>query len=830
MKNPFRLNPSSFRLGFAAVLGLSLAAVSPSAFAQTYDWNQTDTPNNWSNATNWNTTVPPAGGPSGASIVVNINTNIAATSTINLALTGDGFTAAKTVGILSIGDTDGTHASTLAAGTGGGSLIMDNGGSNAQINHISTGLGTDTISAPIFLNGSLDTSNAATLAMLINGNVSSNTAGLKTITNVGGGTGFFTFQTGVIGDGSGQVAVNQNSATSTLNLRGANTYTGGTTITAGNLIVNPTVADSVGGTAVGLTGNITFAGGSLEYGNDSIANGGTVGDYSTRFKSTGGNAILLDISGEFVTLGGGIDNTNVNGLNMTATPAVGGMTLNGTNSHSGGTIWSGGSAASLLNIGSVTALGTGTFDIGRGTIDNTSGSDMTLTNTVHMRSDINFAGSDNLEFTSDGTLGNSTGIGAAGSSQDFNIGANTLTVNGVLTDSGGTTSFNKLGAGTLVLTGANTFTGGVGATGIANGIVSVSSIGNSTTAGGLGQSTSLIAMGANTTVGQLTYTGAGETVVSQRAIKLVSGVGGATLDQSGTGLLKFTGNTTNPGLAATDQRKTLTLQGSTTGTGEYSGKLIDALAGNVGQTALSVVKQGTGTWTLSAANTYSGTTTVSAGTLLISNATGSGTGTGSVAVNAGTLGGTGFINPGNANGVTVASGAFIAPGASIGNLTIGMGNTTGKVDFTAGGDFKFELGAANANIGSIANSTSDLLLITGASTGDVLFGGGNNIDLLGTATAEGYYKLFDTDLNATTWTGLTLGAAVTGGNLIDTGLTASNFGGGFGGNLILADGSSGTSVGDIYLQIVPEPSTVILTGIGLAVALFGFRRRFGARA
>jgi autotransporter-associated beta strand protein len=76
----------------------------------------------------------------------------------------------------------------------------------------------------------------------------------------------------------------------------------------------------------------------------------------------------------------------------------------------------------------------------------------------------------------------------------------------------------------------------------------------------------------------------------------------------------------------------------------------------------SVTKAGAGTLTLTGANSYSGTTTVTSGTLVIANQSGSGTGTGAVGVTGGTLAGSGTI----AGEVTVGTGsgtggAFVAP-------------------------------------------------------------------------------------------------------------------------------------------------------------------------
>jgi autotransporter-associated beta strand protein len=74
-------------------------------------------------------------------------------------------------------------------------------------------------------------------------------------------------------------------------------------------------------------------------------------------------------------------------------------------------------------------------------------------------------------------------------------------------------------------------------------------------------------------------------------------------------------------------------------------------------------KTGTGTLTLTAANTYSGATTVSAGTLIASNTSGSATGGGAVNVNAGTLGGSGIIAGATTIGTGSGTGAFLAPAA-----------------------------------------------------------------------------------------------------------------------------------------------------------------------
>ena len=73
-------------------------------------------------------------------------------------------------------------------------------------------------------------------------------------------------------------------------------------------------------------------------------------------------------------------------------------------------------------------------------------------------------------------------------------------------------------------------------------------------------------------------------------------------------------------------------------------------------------KIGDGTLTLAGVNSYNGGTFVKAGTLRVTTASGSGTGTGPVSVDAGTLGGSGIIAGVVTVGTGGGSGAFLAPG------------------------------------------------------------------------------------------------------------------------------------------------------------------------
>jgi autotransporter-associated beta strand protein len=83
----------------------------------------------------------------------------------------------------------------------------------------------------------------------------------------------------------------------------------------------------------------------------------------------------------------------------------------------------------------------------------------------------------------------------------------------------------------------------------------------------------------------------------------------------------------------------------------------------------SLTKVGTGTFTLSGANTYTAGTTVQGGTLVLTNQTGSATGDSTVLVNSGMLGGSGTIAGSVLVGNGIDASGIIAPGEALGSTT-----------------------------------------------------------------------------------------------------------------------------------------------------------------
>jgi autotransporter-associated beta strand protein len=135
----------------------------------------------------------------------------------------------------------------------------------------------------------------------------------------------------------------------------------------------------------------------------------------------------------------------------------------------------------------------------------------------------------------------------------------------------------------------------------------------------------------------------------------------------------------------------------------FSGSIQDGSNGAGG----SLSKVGTGTLTLSGANTYTGNTTVSAGVLLASNRTGSATGTGNVAVNGGTLGGGGTIAGAVTVGTGSNSGAILQPGFGT-NKKVTM-TIQGLLTFNADATYSLGLKSPKAEI-----AANGVTIISGA--------------------------------------------------------------------------------------------------------------------
>jgi autotransporter-associated beta strand protein len=133
--------------------------------------------------------------------------------------------------------------------------------------------------------------------------------------------------------------------------------------------------------------------------------------------------------------------------------------------------------------------------------------------------------------------------------------------------------------------------------------------------------------------------GTGTGIALVRNLPATIALGGLT---GGTGT-QLQGDNSTGGAAVT-----YTIGGANTNT-EFDGVIKDGTAANV-----SLVKIGTGVLTLTNANTYTGPTTVSNGTLLVKGTLG----TGAVTVDGGTLGGSGTIG----GAITVQAGGVIQPG------------------------------------------------------------------------------------------------------------------------------------------------------------------------
>jgi fibronectin-binding autotransporter adhesin len=227
-------------------------------------------------------------------------------------------------------------------------------------------------------------------------------------------------------------------------------------------------------------------------------------------------------------------------------------------------------------------------------------------------------------------------------------------------------------------------------------------------------------------------------------------------------------------------------------------------------------KLGSGSLNLTANNTYTAGTTVNEGTLLVNNTSGSGTGTGAVTViSAATLGGSGTVGTGAA-AFNLNSGANLAPGNSVGTITLNVTNAT------LAGNYNFELGTAGSssttNGGSspgvlVANTNHDFVTITGSANIEGLTV--NPISL----TGSGFNNTLPYN-----WTILAATGGLSGVPTLGTpsGTQFGNLGGG-----VFTLTTDATSLNLVFTP-VPEPTTVLLIG-AIGVGFLRLRRRLIAK-
>jgi fibronectin-binding autotransporter adhesin len=500
-------------------------------------------------------------------------------------------------------------------------------------------------------------------------------------------------------------------------LSGANTYSGTTTINGGRLALSATgsVANSrvalatgatldisgltnggtsivsLGNTAAGQTGTVNLGANRLTLSNANASFGGVIqgtGGFTLSAGTqtltgantyTGGTAIdggTLLISGGG-TLGGTTGATTLSGgvldLGGTTQTQNGGLTLNGgtirngTLSSSGAfTFESGTIDAALTGFAGFDKTGAGTLTIN--VVSTYTGVTDIHGGTLAIGAGGSVAASSLIRLDTAGTTfdisagGNQTIQDLAGvSGSTVALGANTLTFGtgnsggfaGVINGTGGIT---KVGAGAITLSGVNAYTG---ATTIADGALAVGAGGSIASSSGV----------------DLTGSAAVFEAFSDQTINDLAGVAGSKVTVTGTNILTFgTANST-------------TFAGSFTGSG-------------------GLVKNGAGIFTLTGdSSAFTGSTTINAGTVALgSDAQPDASLGGDVTVVGGTLKGFGTIGGSLAN-----NGGIVAPGGSIGTLTVNGAFTQG-----ANGTLSIEVSPTAASklaVGGAASLDGKLALV-----------------------------------------------------------------------------------------------------------------------
>ncbi|HEX3149406.1 MAG TPA: autotransporter-associated beta strand repeat-containing protein, partial [Gemmataceae bacterium] len=541
-----------------------------------------------------------------------------ATSTLTLPGASGGFTGETFVTVDKNGSSNRFTPTIIGSGglvtNGIGAVIFDdtvtgtNYSGGITVNSGQTSVITTTASfgtGPITLTGGtfLPNANTYTLpnAVNLNGYITIQSgaansafifAGPTTLTNhavINGNTGGFagsgniaTF-TGAIGESGGSQALTVATGAanaSNVTLYNTDTYSGGTYLVGGPLTVAQ--GSSLGG------GAVTFAGGSLAAaakltinnaisipnttaviaGNTSLALNGAItllGQSTLQVTNTGVTTVSGTIAG--------------NGV-LTTTGSTGNLLLNPSANTSAGTSLTAGN----ILVGNATAFGAGTpVLLGGSTVIGTSA--LSISNPLVLTGGTTFTGSNALTFAGNATL-------AASSTLTVN---NSTTFNGILAESGGAQILTAAGVGTLTLNNAaNVYSGGTTL---------------SSNTGGAPTETLVVGSATALGGGALTLTSGTLQVAGAFAIPnaVTFGTGGEVIF-GGSNPITFTNSGANTLTNATPSA--LIANTPTTINAVLSG------AGGL------VFLGGASSFTLTGANTYTGATVVSGGTLTLGGGSG----------------------------------------------------------------------------------------------------------------------------------------------------------------------------------------------------------------
>ncbi|MBZ9775003.1 autotransporter-associated beta strand repeat-containing protein, partial [Mesorhizobium sp. CO1-1-8] len=461
------------------------------------------------------------------------------------------------------------------------------------------------------------------------------------------GTGTFTIASKIV-DSTGVVGFAKAGA-GTVVLSGANTYTGATTVTRGTLSIN-SVANAGTASAIGAASvdpsNLQLQGATLNYtgGTASSDRGFTIGTNG----AITSNTINVSQNGTNLTFGGVV--TSSDNASLTKTGA-GTLTLaNAGNNYIGVTTISGGALA-------VGTLANGGLASGIGASSNDSA------NLILNGGELSYIGA---------TASSDRGFTLQSASTiSVTNAASTLTLSGTAT---GPAGFFKNGAGTLVLAGTNNFAGnvvvnagvlragstqafgsaiatvnfgatlalnnfsnsvaglaGTGAVSVGSGTLTITHGFNSAFSGAISGTGGLTKSGPGTqTMSGCGNNYSGATTINGGTLSvdclanggLASGIGASGAASGNlvlaSGTLQYTGSTVSTNRGFTLQSGTSSLDVNNAGaTLTFSGAV-------VGGGALS--KSGPGTLVLSGSNTYTGGTSVAAGTLRAGSINAFGTG------------------------------------------------------------------------------------------------------------------------------------------------------------------------------------------------------------